>query len=189
MLQGVRFVGTTLWSDFDALGPLAGQRLPDAPRAKAALAHPARLGMGISGIVDIATLNEPRDKGFQIGRLITGPAALAQLARQIGGQLARAGGKARDIRERHLLKTRAIKRLWRAPGTAFMAGLRAGRLHLATFVPQSMLNENVAHPHLYPVATFSNGLAAPRRGKNRRAGYSHRPFTRFGRQAFCGEIQ
>ena len=31
LLQGVRFVGTTLWSDFDALGPLAGQALPDAP--------------------------------------------------------------------------------------------------------------------------------------------------------------
>jgi len=27
---GVRFVGTTLWSDFDALGPLAG-RMPQAP--------------------------------------------------------------------------------------------------------------------------------------------------------------
>lgn len=31
VLQGVRFVGTTLWSDFDALGPLAGQPLPDLP--------------------------------------------------------------------------------------------------------------------------------------------------------------
>ncbi len=28
-LGGVRFVGTTLWSDFDALGPLAGQPLPE----------------------------------------------------------------------------------------------------------------------------------------------------------------
>lgn len=26
---GVRFVGTTLWTDFDALGPLAGQPIPD----------------------------------------------------------------------------------------------------------------------------------------------------------------
>jgi predicted phosphodiesterase len=31
LLQGVRFVGTTLWADFDALGPLAGQVLPEAP--------------------------------------------------------------------------------------------------------------------------------------------------------------
>ena len=31
VLQGVRFVGTTLWADFDALGPLAGQAMPDAP--------------------------------------------------------------------------------------------------------------------------------------------------------------
>jgi Calcineurin-like phosphoesterase len=31
ILQGVRLVGTTLWSDFDALGPLAGQPLPEAP--------------------------------------------------------------------------------------------------------------------------------------------------------------
>ena len=30
VLDGVRFVGTTLWSDFDALGPLAG-RMPEAP--------------------------------------------------------------------------------------------------------------------------------------------------------------
>lgn len=31
VMQGVRFVGTTLWSDFDALGPLAGQGpLPSA---------------------------------------------------------------------------------------------------------------------------------------------------------------
>ena len=30
VLQGVRFVGTTLWSDFDALGPLAGQPMPEA---------------------------------------------------------------------------------------------------------------------------------------------------------------
>lgn len=28
-LGGVRFVGTTLWTDFDALGPLAGQTMPD----------------------------------------------------------------------------------------------------------------------------------------------------------------
>ncbi len=28
-LGGVRFVGTTLWSDFDALGPLAGKALPE----------------------------------------------------------------------------------------------------------------------------------------------------------------
>lgn len=28
-MGGVRFVGTTLWTDFDALGPLAGQALPD----------------------------------------------------------------------------------------------------------------------------------------------------------------
>ena len=28
-LSGVRFVGTTLWTDFDALGPLAGQPIPD----------------------------------------------------------------------------------------------------------------------------------------------------------------
>lgn len=33
-LQGVRFVGTTLWTDFDALGPLAGQTLPDPTSAK-----------------------------------------------------------------------------------------------------------------------------------------------------------
>ncbi|MBM3386851.1 MAG: metallophosphoesterase, partial [Betaproteobacteria bacterium] len=35
-LQGVRFVGTTLWSDFDALGPLAGRTLPEAVPAHAA---------------------------------------------------------------------------------------------------------------------------------------------------------
>lgn len=34
-LQGVRFVGTTLWSDFDALGPLAGRALPEAVPAHA----------------------------------------------------------------------------------------------------------------------------------------------------------
>ncbi|WP_396432498.1 metallophosphoesterase [Limnohabitans sp.] len=28
-LNGVRFVGTTLWTDFDALGPLAGKTLPE----------------------------------------------------------------------------------------------------------------------------------------------------------------
>lgn len=28
-MGGVRFVGTTLWTDFDALGPLAGQPIPD----------------------------------------------------------------------------------------------------------------------------------------------------------------
>jgi predicted phosphodiesterase len=33
-LGGVRFVGTTLWTDFDALGPLAGQTLPDPASAK-----------------------------------------------------------------------------------------------------------------------------------------------------------
>ena len=31
ILSGVRFVGTTLWTDFDALGPLAGQQVPEAP--------------------------------------------------------------------------------------------------------------------------------------------------------------
>jgi len=35
VLSGVRFVGTTLWSDFDALGPLAGQALPETPAAHA----------------------------------------------------------------------------------------------------------------------------------------------------------
>ena len=34
-LQGVRFVGTTLWSDFDALGPLAGRMPVQAPAAHA----------------------------------------------------------------------------------------------------------------------------------------------------------
>ena len=33
-LGGVRFVGTTLWTDFDALGPLAGQPLPDPTSTK-----------------------------------------------------------------------------------------------------------------------------------------------------------
>ncbi len=37
-LGGVRFVGTTLWSDFDALGPLAGQTLPD--KIPAHFSHP-----------------------------------------------------------------------------------------------------------------------------------------------------
>lgn len=32
---GVRFVGTTLWSDFDALGPLAGQAIPASVPAHA----------------------------------------------------------------------------------------------------------------------------------------------------------
>ena len=35
VLQGVRFVGTTLWSDFDALGPLAGHMPTEAPPANA----------------------------------------------------------------------------------------------------------------------------------------------------------
>ncbi len=41
-LGGVRFVGTTLWTDFDALGPLAGQPMPDptSPRFPAHFNHP-----------------------------------------------------------------------------------------------------------------------------------------------------
>jgi predicted phosphodiesterase len=41
-LGGVRFVGTTLWTDFDALGPLAGQPLPDpaSPQFPAHFNHP-----------------------------------------------------------------------------------------------------------------------------------------------------
>jgi len=41
-LNGVRFVGTTLWTDFDALGPLAGQALPDpnSPKFPAHFHHP-----------------------------------------------------------------------------------------------------------------------------------------------------
>ena len=41
-MDGVRFVGTTLWTDFDALGPLAGQPLPDPASDKfpAHLHHP-----------------------------------------------------------------------------------------------------------------------------------------------------
>lgn len=37
-LNGVRFVGTTLWSDFDALGPLAGKPLPE--KLPAHFSHP-----------------------------------------------------------------------------------------------------------------------------------------------------
>ncbi len=37
-LRGVRFVGTTLWADFDALGPLAGQALPE--KIPAHFSHP-----------------------------------------------------------------------------------------------------------------------------------------------------
>jgi Calcineurin-like phosphoesterase len=42
VLNGVRFVGTTLWSDFDALGPLAGKPLPDptSPKFPAHFNHP-----------------------------------------------------------------------------------------------------------------------------------------------------
>jgi Icc-related predicted phosphoesterase len=41
-LGGVRFVGTTLWTDFDALGPLAGQPIPDPQTDKipAHFSHP-----------------------------------------------------------------------------------------------------------------------------------------------------
>lgn len=38
VLGGVRFVGTTLWTDFDALGPLAGQALPE--KIPAHFSHP-----------------------------------------------------------------------------------------------------------------------------------------------------
>jgi predicted phosphodiesterase len=37
-LNGVRFVGTTLWADFDAMGPLAGQPLPE--KIPAHFSHP-----------------------------------------------------------------------------------------------------------------------------------------------------
>jgi predicted phosphodiesterase len=42
VLSGVRFVGTTLWTDFDALGPLAGKPLPDptSPKFPAHFKHP-----------------------------------------------------------------------------------------------------------------------------------------------------
>jgi predicted phosphodiesterase len=38
----VRFVGTTLWTDFDALGPLAGQKIPDplVDKIPAHFSHP-----------------------------------------------------------------------------------------------------------------------------------------------------
>jgi len=41
-LHGVRFVGSTLWSDFDALGPLAGQTVPDplVDKIPAHFSHP-----------------------------------------------------------------------------------------------------------------------------------------------------
>jgi len=41
-MDKVRFVGTTLWTDFDALGPLAGQRIPDPLKDKipAHFSHP-----------------------------------------------------------------------------------------------------------------------------------------------------
>jgi Icc-related predicted phosphoesterase len=38
VLDGVRFVGTTLWTDFDALGPLSGQVLPE--KIPAHFSHP-----------------------------------------------------------------------------------------------------------------------------------------------------
>ena len=38
LLNGVRFAGTTLWTDFDALGPLAGKALPD--KLPAHYSHP-----------------------------------------------------------------------------------------------------------------------------------------------------
>ena len=37
-LNGVRFVGTTLWADFDAMGPLAGKPLPE--KIPAHFSHP-----------------------------------------------------------------------------------------------------------------------------------------------------
>ena len=37
-MGNVRFIGTTLWADFDALGPLAGKPLPDNPPAH--FSHP-----------------------------------------------------------------------------------------------------------------------------------------------------
>jgi hypothetical protein len=41
-LGKVRFVGTTLWTDFDALGPLAGQKIPDplVDKIPAHFSHP-----------------------------------------------------------------------------------------------------------------------------------------------------
>ena len=43
VLGGVRFVGTTLWSDFDALGPLAGQAASATPTAPAHTLHDSAL--------------------------------------------------------------------------------------------------------------------------------------------------
>lgn len=38
-LGGVRFAGTTLWTDFDALGPLAGQPMPEPSSGELAAHH------------------------------------------------------------------------------------------------------------------------------------------------------
>jgi predicted phosphodiesterase len=80
VLQGVRFVGTTLWSDFDALGPLAGHTPPEGQAAPARHALPSGYTAQLKA----------REKAFRAanwylsrtGTVRQGEAWLAELVRQ-----------------------------------------------------------------------------------------------------------
>lgn len=88
VLGGVRFVGTTLWSDFDALGPLAS---PHRPGAADGLQTPAHGALARPAAADLLTQQlRAREKAFRAanyhlrktGGTRHGQAFLAQAVRE-----------------------------------------------------------------------------------------------------------
>jgi hypothetical protein len=89
------------------------QILGDPPCAKAPAAQTGAAHAGIALVADIARAGHALDHGLHVGRRggVLVPAAFAQFAGQIGGQLAGAGGKTGDIGQRQFIESGRIERM------------------------------------------------------------------------------
>ena len=90
--------------------PAMRQRLLDPPLAIAPPGQRPRLGQRKGAIVDIAQPHQPVRQRLEVGLAVAAPAALAQLAPQIGNQFGPARREAADIVQRQLVQLRGVER-------------------------------------------------------------------------------
>ncbi len=129
--QGVRFVGTTLWADFDALGPLAGPHGPALAGALPAHAPPAGLGAQLKA----------RDKAFR---------AANYHLRKTGTTRAGAPWLAEAVREQALACQAWLREALAQP--------HAGATVVVTHFAPSLRSADPRYGHMPSTAGFCNAL-------------------------------
>jgi len=136
ILQGVRFVGTTLWADFDALGPLAGKGIPNplVDKIPAHFSHPNS---------QYTRQLKARDKAFRAANFYL---------RKTGGTRGGEPWLAEPLREQALLCQSWLSHALSAPFD--------GPTVVVTHFAPSLLSADPRYGHTPGTAGFCNALDA-----------------------------